>query len=312
MQWNQIKTLFILCFIVLNIYLFVQFLEKQDRTSYETYDSTETTIEDQLEQENIKISADLDVLQKDSIINVAPKEFTEKEAEQIEGLKNQDAQIIDNNLIVSHFEEPVPIPENASEGSIAQQVKSYTAFTDEFTYWGWDQQSNILIFFQTKNDRPIYYNRFGSLLVYLNEDNEMVYYTQATLGKDEELGGAKNLSKPISAISTLFRDNQIVQGDEVTFIENGYYTRIESDTGTQVFAPNYRITVNDEKNFFVNAMELFVSTDSDTKFISETISKNLSLYKRMNDDVEWKDAFVKYVDNLVVEESIKTKRSEGE
>ncbi|API92189.1 MULTISPECIES: two-component system regulatory protein YycI [Virgibacillus] len=314
MQWSQIKTLFILCFLILNIYLFVEFMDKQD--SVESYDRTnpdDPTVEEKLKQENIKVSDKHVDVSKDTYINIAPKKFTEADYQKIAALKQQETEVINETLLVSVFKEAIPLPKASDAANISQLVMSYTAFPDDYKYYGWDKDSNVLLFFQKKKDRPIYYNRYGLMLVFLNDDNEMIFYTQTMLGKEQKQGEPSTLYEPISAIGTLFNQNELYPEDNVTSVEYGYYTRIASDTGSsQVFAPTYKITVNKERNYFVNAVEGYVSTGDDTKFISDTIKSYKSLVQQLNNDVEWKQDLLDVMNRFIVEDSIEDNRSDFE
>lgn len=303
MQWNQIKTLFILCFLILDVYLLYQFIDKQDRANPEQFNYQEQTLEDKLAAESIKISDKEVDITEDSVIKVSPKKLTDTEMERIAGLSNQDPQIINNYTVVSRFKEPVSIPKQASEMSISQLVKSYVAFSDEFSYWGWNKDTNVLIFFQNKNNRPIYYNQYGLLLVYLNDANEMMYYTQTLLGEAEPQGEKLTLIKVNTMFNELYKENKLYSNDEIVNIENGYYTRIKRDTGAHVFAPTYLVSIKDAedniRNYFFNAVESYIYPSDDTSFITSTITDSLPLYKQINDEVEWKTGFIDYLNQLV-------------
>src|SRR5690625_2952033 len=100
MQWSQIKTLFILSFLILDIYLIVQFIDKQDQENMGILEQEESTIEQRLEDENITIPDLPEEEENESFITVRPKIFTEEEMEIIGRLSNQKTAIV-NNFIVS-------------------------------------------------------------------------------------------------------------------------------------------------------------------------------------------------------------------
>ncbi|WP_060678567.1 two-component system regulatory protein YycI [Virgibacillus halodenitrificans] len=209
MQWNQIKTLFILCFLILDVYLLMQFMEKQERADVGVLTSQEeTSFESKLEQEDITISDNEVEIEKDSYISVLRREYSDKELSQLADLDKQDVEVIDKNLIVSKFEEPIAIPDKAQSADISKLVKSHIIHPEDFTFWGWNKDRNALLFFQEKENRPIYFNENGMLLVYLNKDNEMEYYTQTMLGEAEEQGDLRTLTKPMKAIEILYNANE--------------------------------------------------------------------------------------------------------
>ncbi|MYL60791.1 hypothetical protein GLW20_25130, partial [Virgibacillus halodenitrificans] len=293
MQWNQIKTLFILCFLILDVYLLMQFMEKQERADVGVLTSQEeTSFESKLEQEDITISDNEVEIEKDSYISVLRREYSDKELSQLADLDKQDVEVIDKNLIVSKFEEPIAIPDKAQSADISKLVKSHIIHPEDFTFWGWNKDRNALLFFQEKENRPIYFNENGMLLVYLNKDNEMEYYTQTMLGEAEEQGDLRTLTKPMKAIEILYNANELYAEDNITNTEIGYHTRIPLANGKQVFAPTYKITVNEERNYFINAIEGHIFASNDTEFIGDAIQSTLSKIKKLEDEVEWKDSIL--------------------
>ncbi|WP_077358992.1 two-component system regulatory protein YycI [Virgibacillus halodenitrificans] len=293
MQWNQIKTLFILCFLILDVYLLMQFMEKQERADVGVLTSQEeTSFESKLEQEDITISDNEVEIEKDSYISVLRREYSDKELSQLADLDKQDVEVIDKNLIVSKFEEPIAIPDKAQSADISKLVKSHIIHPEDFTFWGWNKDRNALLFFQEKENRPIYFNENGMLLVYLNKDNEMEYYTQTMLGEAEEQGDLRTLTKPMKAIEILYNANELYAEDNITNTEIGYHTRIPLANGKQVFAPTYKITVNGERNYFINAIEGHIFASNDTEFIGDAIQSTLSKIKKLEDEVEWKDSIL--------------------
>ncbi len=268
-------------------------MEKQERADVGVLTSQEeTSFESKLEQEDITISDNEVEIEKDSYISVLRREYSDKELSQLADLDKQDVEVIDKNLIVSKFEEPIAIPDKAQSADISKLVKSHIIHPEDFTFWGWNKDRNALLFFQEKENRPIYFNENGMLLVYLNKDNEMEYYTQTMLGEAEEQGDLRTLTKPMKAIEILYNANELYAEDNITNTEIGYHTRIPLANGKQVFAPTYKITVNDERNYFINAIEGHIFASNDTEFIGDAIQSTLSKIKKLEDEVEWKDSIL--------------------
>lgn len=283
MQWGQIKTLFILCFLILNIYLLIQFLEKQEQADLGILEQQEKTFEEQLEEESIKVGPIPDGNYEEAFMAVKPKVFSEAEANQLNGLKNQKAIMLFNNFILSQYENPVKIPAEASAEDIKNIVQSTFPFPEEYMYWDWNKTSNILIFFQKEDNRPIYFNQNALILVYLSEDNEAMFYTKTMVGKAETREEKRTLIKPMKAIETLYKSNELQSGDEITKVDIGFHTRIPLDSGVQVFAPTWKVSVNDERDYFVNAMEGFVFSSKESKFLGEAMQMNLEKVLAMDD-----------------------------
>src|SRR5690625_592292 len=109
MQWSQIKTLFILSFLVLNVYLLIQYIDKQDRADLDVLSPEEASIEEQLESENITIG-DIEVdISEDTYISVSQHIFTDEEKEQLACLSDQSPVVFDDRYIVSDLDDPISI-----------------------------------------------------------------------------------------------------------------------------------------------------------------------------------------------------------
>lgn len=283
MQWSQIKTLFILCFLALNIYLLIQFVDKQKESDFGVLDRTTSTIEEQLKLDEIK-TGDLDSeVTEASYISLLQRTFTKEDLKQLTQLPNQKPEIIHHNFIVSLFDDPVAIPEGASKDDITKIVGSNTLFPSQYEYWSWNKEMNVLIFFQLKDSRPVYFNQHGLLLVYLNDNNEIEFYTQTMLGEAENQGELKTLNRPMQAIETLYKKNKLYHKDEVTNVKMGYYTRVLSE-GVQVFAPTWKVSVNEERNYFVNAIEGRVFPGNDVEFLMNTLKTNRGKVLGLDED----------------------------
>lgn len=285
MQWSQIKTLFILCFLVLNVYLLIQFLDKQQKNDLDVMEQEESTISQRLALEDIKIPKLPEGELEESYISVKQKSFTDKEMGELAKFDNQTPSLIDDKMIVSDFKKPVPI---ADTDEAKEVVKNSTLFPDDYHYWNWNKELNVLIFFQTKNDQPIYYNQRGALLVFLNDKDEATFYTQTMLGEEiEDFDNSKKpLIKPVRAIDTLYNRYELHPGEEVTEAKIGYYTALPMESDEQTFAPTWRITINGERNYFIHAIEGFVFSNDDISFLKEsmtTIKENLSTKQDQKD-----------------------------
>lgn len=301
MQWSQIKTLFILCFLVLDVYLLFQFFDKQSEADLGVLERQDSPIEEQLKEENIKIGTLPEDESDESFLSVKPKTFTKSELKKLDNLKDQKAISINQNFIISEFEKPVPLSSSDSKEKIEETVKKSILFPDEYKLWNWNKDMNVLIFFQEKNERPIYFNQNGMILVFLNDDDEMVSYTQTMLGKAESRAEKKTLIKPLKAIETLYKANELNAGDEITKVDMGFHTRVPLPNGVQVFVPTWKVSVNDEKDYFVNAIEGFTFSGEEKEFISDVITTDIENIRALKDHEALKDKVLKKLEEKLEE-----------
>jgi len=314
MQWSHIKTLFILSFLLLNIYLIIQFVDKQNASDISVLDSAESSLEEQLTSENITLEGvDLETdLTGAAYTEVNQKNLTDEELRELSNFEGQTPAVINNNFIVSQFEEPVELPQTTTYETMDGLLDNYILYPDQYEFWGWNTDMNVLIFFQKRNDWPIYFNQNGLVLAYLNDSNEITHYTQTILGEGEAQGGEKTLIQPLQAIGSLYNRGDLRPNEAVTNVAMGYYSRIATE-GTQVFAPTWKVTVvneaeDEERNYFVNAIEGLVHESDNTLFLTQILGDNISKIQSLDDDSEIKEDILNQMENKLELGN----RSEGE
>ncbi|WP_157967880.1 two-component system regulatory protein YycI [Paraliobacillus sp. X-1268] len=251
MQWGQIKSLFIVCFLVLDVFLIKQLIDKQEDVSF----ITESTKEEQL-QLNIN---GLDDLSEDTIeaplIYAVNQSYSAEDSIRLEQYSNQKNVIVDEIYLFGQFDEPIPISIDEDSGVNMESLNSLILNSGEYTYWGKDEKSNSLLFFQTM-EQPIYYNQNALLFIQLNDDDEMIQYVQTKLEQEEEQEEARDLITEIDAVSRLFHNaGSLEQGDTVTDVALGYHNVTSLPNGLQILNPTWNVTVDQTDHYFVNAIE---------------------------------------------------------
>jgi regulatory protein YycI of two-component signal transduction system YycFG len=305
MQWGHIKTLFILSFLLLNIYLISAFFDRQQEVSY--LDNQELPIEDQLASEDISYEEAVDEVDITELVYISVGQL-EIADEELDNLETQTAEVLQDNVIISELEDPIPLDEEMAGEEIETMVLPHVLYGMEYSFWGWNETFNIVVFFQQKEDRTIYYNENGLLLGFLNEDNELTHYTQTVLGETEVEGDLVQLNQPIQVIGQLFNANYLNRGDEVTNLDVGYYSRIAAE-GIQVFAPTWNVGINQNENHLVNAIEGIIYENNADGFLLETLENHAIRLSILDEDHELRESFSPHLEErLEVDEN----RSESE
>lgn len=306
MQWKQIKTLFILCFLILDVYLLLMLFNQTSETEFALPDTSESTFEQQLEAEDISISADLPAANaSESYLYLNQKSFTDEDLAFFDNVDNQTSEVINGNFILSVFEDPVSIPKDADSKLINDIVKGNIPLSAQYTFGSWNSEMNVLLFFQQKNDLPIYYNQNGIVLVYLNDDNEMIFYTQTMLEdsqppSEEQTEEQTSIEpiEPMTAIRALFDGNRLENGDEITDVNMGLHTRFPLES-EQVFSPTWTITVNEKQNFHVNALENLIVSSNERTFLTGAITSTIEKIQNLDDDNEMKGFVLPHLNELL-------------
>lgn len=284
MHWGQIKTLLIVSFLILDVYLFVQFLEKKEQADIGILQHQPSSIEEQLNAESIKVKELPEQEYEETFISVKQQMFTEEELDAARGNKAQKSFIFQNHFIASKLDKAIPLRKEASRNDITEIFNEVAYYPEEYSFWNWNEEFNILIFFQNKMDRPVYYNQNGLVLLFLNDQNEITYYVQTMLGDAELLAERKRLIKPIQAVEKLYEENKLFTGDEITRVNIGFHTRVPFESGVQVFAPIWKVNVNHEKDYFVNAIEGFIFSTNEQEFLEEAMTLSIEKMNTQHKD----------------------------
>ncbi|MGM8215807.1 two-component system regulatory protein YycI [Bacillaceae bacterium W0354] len=269
MQWGQIKSIFILSFLILNIFLLQQFLDKINRANYETL-AQQASFEERLATEEITYGELPERGQKETYVSAKRYQFSIEDIEGLnEKLENQQIVFTNNSeTLLGRFIKPIKIDlDNNIESAIAT-IRSQVLFGDQYKFWSYYPNENLLLFLQEQNGHTVYFNESGLLAVILNEKGEITKYSQSLLTEVVSQSEEQTVIDPISAIEVLFNNSQtLVQKDRITSMRLGYHTLVPLEGGLQVFAPTWEIRVNDERTYFVNAMEAQMIPHNEKEFI---------------------------------------------
>ncbi|QHS23802.1 hypothetical protein GWK91_12970 [Virgibacillus sp. MSP4-1] len=264
MKWGQIKSIFIICFLVLDTFLVTQYLNKMNSEPQALPNQEISTIEDELNRMNVDYENVPSEAESAAYISAGRYQFTEKD---VKSLNNQDV-VNEGDMIVSTFENPISVPEEATRDDLSMFLDQMVLYGDEYTFWSWNEEHNIMLFFQSYNDQTVYFNKAGMLMVFLNKNHEVEYYAQTRL-TNIELGEEKEMSQPIETLRSLIRNNHLYSGDRISNMQLGFHTLVPLDNGIQVFVPTWEITINKEKTYFVNAIDAQSISRDEEEFIEE-------------------------------------------
>jgi len=285
MHWGQIKTILIFSFLILDVYLFVQFLDKKEVADIGIIEHEPSSIEDRLKEESIVMGDLPQQVNEESYISVKQHLFTEGELDKEEDIVDQDTVILNKNTIISTLDKPVSLPKRDTPANLNNLLQSIAYHADDYTFWRKNEKMNVLVYFQNKLDRPVYYNQKGYVLLFLDDEDEVTHYAQMMLGEEETLEDKRTLIEPIRAIETLYNANELNTGDHITKVDLGYHTRVPFESDVQVFAPIWKISVNDEKHYFVNAIEGFTFSTNEEEYLKEIMKdmmQKLDAYHKKN------------------------------
>ncbi|MFT4414560.1 two-component system regulatory protein YycI [Fredinandcohnia humi] len=249
MDWSNTKTLFIITFLILNIFLGLQLVQKKDGSQLDLL--TELSVDEKFAQEEITYRPLPKEPKESSYISGKIKIFSE---EDVENLKNQDIDIATPGLLKGVFQNPIKLS-LTDFPKINQFVRENMIFGDSYAVWDVDEESKTVVLFQQYKNRFIFNtsNISGLLILDLNDKNEVISYQQTLITDVEEHEG-EELITPIQTLEMLFNNDHLKSGSNVTKVEIGYYPLVPFSE-SQLLAPTWHIVIDEKTDIFVNAIE---------------------------------------------------------
>jgi regulatory protein YycI of two-component signal transduction system YycFG len=254
LDWSKTKTIFIIVFLILDIFLLTLFINKYNESQYDFLG--EAKLEDYLQIENIEYNLPLSKdPEKQSYLNAITKAFTEEE---IKEFKNQSIEIIDSTVISSKLNESeYVISEKFKPDELKDFIAKNVLHGDSYSYWGVDEDQQRILYYQTYNGKSLFKNINGELAIYFNEDRKIVSYTQTLMTDFDEFTEKKSVITPLQALDTLYSKEKLPSDSKVKTPEIGFYTLVP-ETERQVLSPAWHFTVTKDgetEHLFVNAFE---------------------------------------------------------
>ncbi|CAN2249417.1 two-component system regulatory protein YycI [Bacillus vallismortis] len=272
MEWNKTKSIFIVAFLILDIFLGYQFFQKWQSTSKD-YEVIKNDVEHDMKADHITYEG----LNKEATegyrITANQKAFTKDEIEALKDQKPLMDMPSDDRKVTTlkmKFTNPIALSKKKIEDDAEALVSSKIQDGEKYKLWKVDKSQKEIIFFQTYEGHYIYQqtdtssNMIGQVILRLNDKNEVVSYDQTTLDTFKQIQ-KESLITEMDAVELLYYQNQLKEYSTIKSVKFGYVAQYPL-TSTQVLAPVWRITVeydkkvNGEKKtvqeyFTVNALE---------------------------------------------------------
>lgn len=289
MDWSKTKTIFIIVFSILNVFLYSVYINNYNEEQ-ELEVLGESNIESDLKNANISVGNLPVSTEKVTYVSGKINTFDNFDFDQV--TKNQIITVSDNMIIEGTMKKPEKL-EALNEKTLTEFLKRTVFKGEEYRLWQINKSAREATFFQVMNDKTIFYNQSATIKVYWSEKEEITKYEQTMFGSLKAVGEKSMLIKPIQAIKTIFEKGYLKDHTTISFVSLGYSTLVPL-TETQVLSPTWHIRamVPDEngrkkqQDFFVNAV--------DNQILD--IEKNIQFKNKAATDVEYKERVRSNVD----------------
>ncbi|GAY75578.1 two-component system regulatory protein YycI [Sporolactobacillus inulinus] len=260
MNWSRTKSIFIICFLLLDVFLvFEMYMRQQDENFVNYHDESqhfnyklETVIPTMPEDITFLRGTRMDWSQdKDILAQVVDKRKTQE---------NQELALEQSNLqLVSTFKRPISIGHSDNE-ELQQDLLSNVYQGQDYKYWPFVSSSTGIKFSQTYRGRPVYISTRNKLqmLDFTVKDNKVTGFKQSYFSLTE-----KNKVDPINAeqaINSLAERTDLVGYNRlhIKAIELCYLNTVGDESSEPlIFVPAWHFvvhTVNGTSDYFVNAV----------------------------------------------------------
>ncbi|WP_165981092.1 two-component system regulatory protein YycI [Macrococcus lamae] len=252
MDWKHASSLFIFVFLVMNVCLgFIYYQKVQQSHTIDT--QHEETLS--FEKENIKLPK-LPSTEgvKLSYVSGRSKVFHKDTKDKKKA-----------TILSDKVDAAITIPEIEAQSiieSLDSFIKDKPFHGMEYILSGIDRQNKRIYYEQTFDKYPILNNETAQIVFKYDEDHQVQRFKQTYLD-DLQIGLGKNnekkqVIKPKEAIETLYYQNVLHSGDEVSAVRLGYYS-VSPNIEGQVLKPTWQVAIihNDKKRetFYVDALE---------------------------------------------------------
>lgn len=255
LDWNKTKTIFIIVFAILNVFLYSLYLNRYNEAK-DVEVLGETSIEESLQADNIRYESIPENTTKETYVSGNIRVYT---TDELKPMDNQSFEILDNKELVSTFKKPVPLGSLSDTTNLRDFVDEHVFEGSSYELFTVDVDEKKAIFFQTINNRQIFFNQNALLTIYWNDKNEVNKYEQTSFVElEDNFDQSETLLHYERAVEVLYQRKVLKPNSKILAVSLGYSTLVQL-TETQVFAPTWRVRVElqdgKKEDYFVNAVE---------------------------------------------------------
>ncbi|HSJ37319.1 MAG TPA: two-component system regulatory protein YycI [Planococcus sp. (in: firmicutes)] len=255
MDWSRTKSIFIIVFSILNIFLYSLYLERY--TEAESFSIlAEPPVDDRLAGDNITYPVDLPSKAGEEPYISGTRKVLTKEDVPVEDAR---VAVVNDYLLNVAFNEPIRLGDTKGRDSLEAFLAANIYEGDEYVLWDVVEEENKAIFFQVIEGKTLYHSDSGRVILLWNDEGEAVRYEQTIFTDLVENSQSKDLISPKRAIETLYSKRMLQQNTKVTSINLGYSVYVAVSEDTRMFLPTWRIMVELEDGataeYYVNAIK---------------------------------------------------------
>ncbi|MBS4196466.1 two-component system regulatory protein YycI [Lederbergia citri] len=249
MDWNRIKSIFIIAFLILDIFLFSQLMTKTRQFEMKSDASVEENLKADIQYNNLP----KDVV-KDHYMSANTKVFTNEELAKIE----DKIEITEDGATIHVIlNKPIVVNEKQDFIELNDFVYSHVLNGENYSFWKYDKEEKTVTYYQKIDGKVLFMNQSGHLVFEVNDAGEAISYDQTMLTSFDPISDNEEVYPALKALEALYSKGALKSGAKVE-AELGYHTLVNMEA-TQVLTPTWHFLVKNKdgsvENLLVNAFE---------------------------------------------------------
>lgn len=213
MDFKKIENIFLITFLLLNIYLLISYLNRSD-LQYASTAPDQVNLLREMEQIGIELP---NLTEEDTQVYYVQADRNTLLEDNVDQLENQAGSIAqDGSLYNSILSDPIEIEGTPEEGFTEADFErlnefinsSAVLFGEEYTFLRYDQAENRFVFAQEVNGIPVA-DGTSEISLFYGSDGNIISYQQSFAGPMTTQGSALDVITDRQAIETLFQNNEI-------------------------------------------------------------------------------------------------------
>lgn len=213
MDFKKIENIFLVAFLLLNVYLFIGFLNRYD-LQYAATSPSQVNLIREMEQVGVELpvfeEAELEIFAMQADAN----NLLEEEVERLEGQAGSITE--DGTFYQSILSDPIELEGTPDEGFGTEDIETLDEFVnspsilfgEEYEYNRFDAEESRFVYFQNVNGIPIA-DGSSEISLYVDNEGNIYSYQQTYAGPMTEQGSPLEIISDRQAVEILFQNNEI-------------------------------------------------------------------------------------------------------
>lgn len=246
MNFKRIQTIFIVAFVILDLFLLASYAWGSQPMVTNSHQSQQVALRRQMRADDIKLPLLSDQRQSGYYVLVTPDQNLVKQTQNLAPLKN--ATIQENeNLVTVTYDKPVVLnSKTIAPAKVAPELTHQKRLMagNHYLYQPDLSTSKTLVYSQELQGRPLL-DSAGELRIFRNTSGAITGYTQGRLSNSKLLRSRQPTISQLEAVNWLYKNNQLANNSKVRWVKLGY-TKLQRSDDQLIYVPAWVAEVKNQ------------------------------------------------------------------